>query len=373
LWKFKEAVGLLRATTKPTVLVIGQDKVDGYFRVFHLANLGVLPYDDALLVKGGPNADAYSSSELKNFDLVVLEGYSYKNRSKGWKILDEYVKNGGSLVVNTGWQYSSADWQLRETADFFPLKTLKWLDPGTERDYEYEGQQIVGEIDISKFGPLIYESKPWHISSSERSDLRDWAKVLLSIKGRPVVAGGEYGLGKVVWMGFDLPGHIGAYQDNEEEIKLYKNLIAYLLEGKQGKELEANFVRNYPDKLEIILNASAEQKTAVYWSEAYYPDFKAKFSEDGRFKKIKAYKAGPGMTLFILPKVKSGTKIIYEYKTPLAVIIARLTSLVTLSALLLILVKPELMNQIRGILAKKGWGARFKRSILGSEDEDINY
>ena len=59
LWKFKEPVGLLRATTKPVVLVIGQDKVDGYFRIFHLANLGVLPFEEGLIVKGGSYVDKY--------------------------------------------------------------------------------------------------------------------------------------------------------------------------------------------------------------------------------------------------------------------------------------------------------------------------
>ena len=32
------------------------------------------------------------SDEIKKFDAVILEGYAYKNRNKGWRALDEYVK-----------------------------------------------------------------------------------------------------------------------------------------------------------------------------------------------------------------------------------------------------------------------------------------
>lgn len=345
LWKFKEPAGLLRATTKPLVLVIGQDKVDGYFRIFHLANLGVLPFEEALIVKGGPYPDAYSANELSNFDAVILEGYSYKNQSRGWKVLNEYVEGGGSLLINTGWQYSSADWQLDETPDFFPLNTLKWIDAGKTDDYLIENSEIAGAVDVEKFDPLIFsEVEAWKISSSDRSDLRDWAKPVISVNETPIIAGGNYGLGKVVWLGLDLPGHIGAYNDNEEEIKLYKNLLSYLLKDKEGRELNASFNRDYPDKLEIMINEPSSQKVAVYWSEAYYPDFKAKLVENGKKASLKVYKAGPGMTLFVLPSVSAGSKIIYEYKTPIFIIIARIISLTTFIALILAILRPQLLQ-----------------------------
>lgn len=376
LWKFKEPVGLLRATTKPVVLVIGQDKVDGYFRIFHLANLGVLSFEDGILVKGEANPDAYSVDELSKFDAVVLEGYTYKNQKRGWKVLDEYVKNGGSLLINTGWQYSSADWELDDTPEFFPLTTLEWIDIGTTGDYVNENIEIVGDVDIKKFDPLVFAGKAWNISSSDRVNLRDWAQVIISANDVPIAAGGQYGKGRVVWLGLDLPGHIAAYKDNEEEVVFYKNLVSYLLKGKDGKVLEAGFKRDYPDKLEITINESSNQKTTIYWSEAYYPDFKAKLIENGKTKRIEKYKAGPGMTLFILPRVSAGSKIIYEYKTPAVVIFARIISLATLTILIIAIVRQQFLLRInklffgkRGVIRKKYVG-----KILGDKhDEEVNY
>jgi hypothetical protein len=259
--------------------------------------------------------------------------------------LDEYVKSGGSLLVNTGWQYSSADWKVSKTPDFLPLMTLEWLDSGTG-DYVFEKSDIVENIDITKLGPLIYDNRGWNISSSSKTNLRDWAKAVISVNDKPLIAGGQYGSGRVVWMGLDLPGHLGAYQDNEQEIALYKKLMSYLLDGKEGTDLKAGFTRDYPDRLEITINESSDQKTAVYWSEAYYPDFKAKLIEDGKSKKIAVYRAGPGMTLFILPSVKAGSKIIYEYKTPILITVARLTSLLTLLIMTFMLIRPQLLKHL---------------------------
>jgi len=377
LWRYNQPAGLLRVTTTPLVLVIGQDKVDGYFRIFHLANLGTLPFEEGLIVKGGAYADAFSAEELKKFDAVVLEGYSYKNQSKGWKILDEYVKKGGSLLINTGWQYSSADWKLSKTPEFFPLKTLEWTDAGMTDNYKNENSAIAGEVDIEKFAPLIYGDKPWSISSSEISDLRDWAKVVISANGKPLIAGGEYGSGRIVWLGFDLPGHIGAYKDNEEEVKLYKNVLSYLLEGKEGRDLSAGFSRNYPDKLEITIKEPSNQKAAIYFSEAYYPDFKAKLVSGNKSENLKVYKAGPGMTLFILPQVISGAKIIYEYKTPISIIIARTISLATFVALIVTILRPSLLRSLIGRLLTED-AKNLKKKFMGrlfasNHDEDINY
>ncbi len=374
LWKFKDAVGLLRTTTAPTVLVIGQDKVDSYFRIFHLANLGTIPFEEALLVKGSPYVDDYSPEELNNFDLVILEGYQYKNRKKAWNNLQKYVNNGGSVLINTGWQYASADWRLDKTPDFFPINKLEWMNVGKTDSYVNGDPDIAGDIDVSKFSPLIYNSTPWSISSSDRSNLRNWADMVISAEGKPLIAGGEYGSGKVVWMGIDLSGHIGAYKNNEEEVKLYKNIISYLLKGKDKKIIDSSFKRDYPDKVEIIINQDSDVKTAVYFSEAYYPDLKAKLVFNGKTEGLRVYKAGPGMSLFILPKVAAGSKIIYEYQEPIVVPIAKTISLFTILAIIVIIVKPKFVYRVAEIIFDRLDKKEFKNKIsFNDKDEDLDY
>ncbi|AKM83306.1 hypothetical protein A2422_00840 [Candidatus Woesebacteria bacterium RIFOXYC1_FULL_31_51] len=372
LWRFNEPTSLLTVTTRPTVLVIGQDKVDGYFRTFHLANLGTISFNDAILVKGDSFVDNYTSEELKQFDVVILEGYAYKKQAKGWRVLDEYVKSGGSLLINNGWQFSSADWNIDKTPNFFPIGQLGWIDPGNVNNFSLIDNEIGSGINVDKFSPLVYGGTNWNISSGNLSSVRNWAKVILSNNEKPLIAGGQYGSGRVIWMGFDLPGHIGAYQDNVDEIKLYGNLIKYLLNNKTGQVLKAGFSRSYPDRLEITLNESSNQKTIIYWSEAFYPDFKAKLISQGKSERIKFYKAGPGMTLFSLPNVKSGSKIIYEYKTPIKITIAKGISIFTLIAIIMIIVYPQYLNIVITILSRLAVKAKFKKHIFGDDDES-NY
>lgn len=333
LLRFKKPETLLTVTTRPLVLVVGQEKVNAYFRIFHLANLGIMPFDEAILVKGKENIDEYTAKELSQFDLVILEGYQYKklaNREKTWKQLDQYVRGGGNLMINTGWQYTSADWQLNKTPEFIPLKQLEWTEAGKTVD------QAV------KFSALDYHGNNWGVSSAKPEYLREWAEVVLSGKGMPLVARGNLGQGRVVWSGLDLVGHISEFKDNPAEIQFFKEQIDYLLAGKEKQNLAAQWQRDYPDKVEMTINEPADAKVGIYWSEAFHPDFKAKLYEPGKKqgRKLAVYKAGPGMSLFILPQVKAGSRIVWEYKKPLIGWLSLGVSTGTLILLIINIFKP---------------------------------
>lgn len=369
LWRYKDPTGLVTATTKPLVLVIGQGKVDAYFRIFHLGNIGGLSYDEAILVKGGERVEDYSIDELSRFEAIILDGYRYENRRKAWSLLNQYLKQGGSLYLNTGWQYSSADWELKQTPEFFPLTQLEWTDVGKTSEYALEDKVIGAGVTSTQFSPLIYRDIPWGISSTERSNLRNWAKVILSARNKPLVVGGQYGEGRIIWTGLDLPGHIGSYDDNPEEIKLFHNLMAYLLPDKGRKEVQLGWTREYPDKVEFKFLESSDEKTAVYWREAYYQDFQAKLLENGKTEKIPHYRAGPGLTLFILPSVSQGTKIVYEYKTPVVVQLARIVSLATLIGVLVNVFWPFRVFSDR-VLSPRFIGFKHHFSKIFTNEED---
>lgn len=370
LWRFIKPTRLAEATTKPAVLVIGQRTAGAYFRIFHLSNLGGLSFEEALIVNGGDYADGLSLEDLKNFDAVILDGYKYKNRDSAWKKLDKYVKEGGTLYINTGWQYTSADWQLDKTPPFFPLKKLDWLQVGMDKNFKIENERISGEIDIGQFAPLDFGGKPWYISTSSRGQLRDWAEAVLSVNDKLLVAGGDYGKGRVIWTGFDLAGHIGAYQDNPEEIKFFHNSLMYLLNGKKGREIKVDFTRNYPDRVEFIFNEDAPEKVALYWKEAFYKDFKATLVKNGKEKSMRFYNAGPGLTLFVLPEVSSGTKIIFEYKSPFSVQFARLISLVVFISIVVSVFNPFLINMLIQIVFKRAEKIKIKLKDMITSDED---
>ena len=367
LMKYSNPTSLITVSDRPVILVIGQKKYDAYFRIFHLANLGSIGYDDAIIVNGGDCISSYGLEELKNFDLIILDGYSYEGISitDTWQELDNYVKDGGSLFINTGWQYVSADWQLDQTPEFFPLKAHKWENASASFSAPLLDNNFQG-VDIDSFAPLKSGNNPWGVSTSDSSDLRSWAMPILKSGFQILVAGGQYGQGRVIWTGLDLPGHIGAYSDNQEEISFYTNLINYLLPPKGSSDYNVSWIRNHPDEVTFKLSENTPKGTFIYWREAYHQDFKANQASEEGSRSIKTYKAGPGMTLMF---ISGSGDITLRHEDQPIVIIARLVSFAFVLALLLFLLFPNILNNpVKRIIYI------FKRMhIVNLSNEDTDY
>jgi hypothetical protein len=372
LLRFKNPTKLLTVTTRPVVLVIGQGEVNAYFRIFHLANIGGPFFEEAIFVNGGSDVGKYSVEDLLQFDAVVMEGYRYKNRAKAWTNLGKYIEEGGSLFVNTGWQYTSADWQLDETPDFYPISQLEWTTPESVSDYKIEDSQLLSDVVVDEIAPLVFEDRKWQVSSASREHIRPWAKTVFSISDLPLVAVGNYGKGKVVWSGFDFAGHSAAYEDNSEELKIFGNLMKYMLSDKPDSiDLRANLLRTHPDKAVFEIIDGSNQKTVIYWKESYQRDFKAKVAGGRR---IKTYRGGTDMTAMILPEVKPGTRIIYQHRTPLSQQVARVISVLTILGLIVYIVKPGYISAVTGKFSIKEATKKASKTFMGEEkDEDYNY
>lgn len=360
---------LLEASTKPVVLVIGSRKDQAYFRVFHVGNMGALSYDKAILVDGGEHVENFSQDELGMFDMIIMDGYNYANRSDAWSKLTRYVQNGGNLYIDTGWQYTSADWQNSQTPDFFPVKSTQWENQS--QDMTVDSREVAGNVHDSGFSPLSASGAPWGVSSADKEDVRNWANSVVSSDGKVLVAAGNFGQGKVVWTGVDILGHLGAHQDNPEEVLMVKNLFNYLLAGKDGESVPTDWKRPYPDSVTFTFNDSATAKTIVYLKEAYHPDFSGVFvSKDGS-RALPVYKAGPGMVLFVLPHVAKGDQIIFSHHDPISVWLARLISFLTLLALFVYLFKPDLLRVRHEKFSRKilHAGSTLKKSFVAEEED----
>jgi len=325
--RFKEGEKLASLSDKPLILVIGSFKRGAYTQIFRLGNKGALPYEQFFLVEGKEKIDDYSLEELKEFDIVFLHGYSYKNQSRAWERLDKYVKEGGAIFVDTGWQYAAADWETKSAPEVLPIKVLEWTNFGKTKDFRLENKEIGGEVEVGKFAPLVWGDVPWGVSAPV-GDLRDWARPVLTVKGRSLIVAGQYGQGRVVWSGMNLVAH-AQDKENKEEVKFLNSLINWLGEGKERKDLEVLVKRDYPDKVEFILTESIPAGTSLYWREAFYPDWKAVITE-GTEKKLKIYRGGPGLMLMRLPPLPAGAKVILRLRQPWFIYAAKAISLLTL-------------------------------------------
>jgi hypothetical protein len=308
IWHDPSAPDMATVTTRPTVLVIGTAKSDAYMTIFRMANDGMLPYDQALLVEGRPEVDSYSADELSAFDAVFLYGYDYRNGRKAWDTLATYVKQGGSLFVDTGWEYWIPEWQFEDAPDVLPVDRLTWTDYGPATTYELGEPEISGNVDVTKFKPLIWEGNPWTLSGADASDVRDWGRVVLSTGGRPLIVAGNYGQGKVVWSGMNLIGHARYGDPNAEEITFLGNIVRWLAGVGSGTDMQTPIMsRPDPDHVDLSFTAVPGDVTWLYWRESYYPDWHAYLTDSSGERDIPIYRSGPG--LMLMP-VKSDSDVV---------------------------------------------------------------
>ena len=198
------------------VLVVGSDQVAGshpYNDLFERATAGIIPYSSAWLIRGSsPYVDDYSASELAGFQALMLVGYRYHDRAKAWALLDAYVRGGGSLYVETGWQYVDPDWDLGSPApSLLPVGELRWgaLDP--------TAPVLIDGVATQSWGSMAYGNGGWGASSAGVGSLRAGAESVVSVGGRVVAARWQVGRGRVVWSGMNLIAHDAGAQSTFED------------------------------------------------------------------------------------------------------------------------------------------------------------
>jgi hypothetical protein len=351
--KFLEENSLVELTTRPSVLVIGQDEVGAYNQVFRLGMLGIFPYKEAILVWGRGEVDGYEAAELSQFDVLLLHGYTYKNRQKADKLLKNYAMSGGKVFIDTGWQYTVPDWETKSeeiALEVIPFKKLLWRDLGKTGDFVLENKKIGGWADVSQFTPLVWGDQPWSVSTAEKSDFKDWTKVVLSVEGYPLIVAGEVGEGRVIWSGMNIFPHVKqGEKTNNEELKLLANLFSWLVEGKTKESFPVTYKRENPDRVEFMVEKDLPNGGNLLWKEAYYPDFRARLltvrGNQLGATNLKTYRAGPSFVLIKTPELKRGDRIVYEYRQPLSEKIFFGVSLLTLLFLLVMAAEGILLRE----------------------------
>ena len=318
IWLNPSAPQLAQVIDRPVILVISKPESDGYATLFRLANDGMLPFSDALLVEGASMVDSYSVEELARFDAVILHGYDYENSNKAWSVLESYVTNGGSLYVDTGWEFWVPEWEFETAPNVLPVDSIWWTDYGLSDNYSLGSQEIVGEVDETKFKPLVWEGSPWTLSGSARANVRSWGTIALSANENPLIVAGELGQGRVVWSGMNLVSHAQYLGKNEEEIDLLGNLIGWLIANERASGEESVVVdRDHPDKIDFSLSLTNDSRSWLLWREAYYPRWQAELIDSNDAREIPVYSAGPGLMLMPLETNQDFASVSLQWKPSL--------------------------------------------------------
>lgn len=277
---YQDSSPILAATLAPNLLHLGSGP--GYELLLHGLAHSNTNSQVLIPVRSGEFADDLSLDELARFDAVVLYNFDFHDEDTAFALLSDYVRNGGGLVIETS--NSPLD-NAPFIAEPCPVEQTTATNYGTDWNFTSADHEILEGIDLSAFGPAIYDQGPWGVSSTEETDIRHWAQPILFTNGRPIVVAGQYGQGRVVWTGMNLLYHIASYQ-SEEESRFLAQMIQWVSNEDEvaQPQYEARFV--HPQRREVTVQSPAK---GLLFKESYFPNWRAYVA--GRERRI--YRAGP--------------------------------------------------------------------------------
>ncbi len=305
LYQFKlvSPTPILQATNTETILAIGAPVSHGLL----IRNFSVSNYNSqkAIPLAGKEFVDSYSLEELERFDSLFLYNYQYRDKEKAFELLSSYVEGGGNLF----WETHGSPDEVGELPT--PAPVSRTGKGALDASWDIDPESVIGQdIDVEGFNATSYEGGPWGTSTAKRDDLRSWARPILEQEGQVLLAGGEYGQGRVVWSGFNFPYHMTYGQKNLEEAALFQQALQWLFgdESRAVPSYQAEFIN--PEKRVVTLDSGAK---GVLFKESYFPNWKARFVTEEGNQSLPIYQAGPGMMYVPLDGDSSGM-VIFEYK-----------------------------------------------------------
>jgi hypothetical protein len=317
---------ILEANASPSVLFVGIDYAhEDWIMALAQANANSSFF---IPVKGPQSLSKISEEELAKFDIVYFYNYQYDFKNTDLVKLAQFVKQGGGLVVDTGY---GPDMEAERLPDPFPVTRTYTADIKESWQIKKATHPINEEISFTRFSPPLYERQwPWKISTTNSEDIKPWAKLILTSQDKPIVIAGQLDEGRVVWTGLNLLYHLDQFNnDSEEESRLVKNMILWTAKDKLEKsQFTAQFIN--PEERKITVNTPAR---GIVFREKFFPGWHVKKDQ----KKQKIYLAGPDLIYLPLPKDQTyPTQITFDYQTSLiekgALTLAILTILILLIA-----------------------------------------
>lgn len=274
---------ILTATNAPPILVIGIRA--GYEDVLRVLASDNINSRKLIPVWGGEFIDEFNLKELANFDAVVLNQYKYKSKGKVFDMLGKYVRDGGKVFIDSGGEVKDASGA--DLPELFPFASSERKATGRQWDISAEFDEILKGVDTGNFGPLVFNDDEWKLTTPI-GDLRPGSKILLTHKDKPVLVSMDYGRGRVVWSGINLPYHYSQYKKNDEA-KIFNNTIAQFTDVSDHSPIDVNprWIRPEKVSLEVF-----DKPRGILFKEEGYEGWSARLAS-GKRRTLPVYLAGP--------------------------------------------------------------------------------
>lgn len=348
------------ATNATPVMVIGS--FGGFEDIMRLLGATNLNSQRLIPVRSEKRIEEHSIAELKKFDLVILHEYRYQNKRKAFALLEEYVKGGGKIFIETGTEVPEAS--SSELPEIFPFATSIRGPAGDVWELGAD-EDVVKDLNLDVFGPPKFNDTDWNIAHPD-GELRE-GDVLLTHEDIPIIVERSLGEGRLIWSGMNLPYHFNQYHV-QEEAELFKILLGRLVSLPDTGVVASNVDWIRPGKITI----SSSQARGMLLKQQGYAGWNTKLTSD-RNKRLDWYVAGPTFPGYIyvpLPEnAQANPKVTFTFNGRLQHWIATGVNLLVILVLLeLILFKRGPMRKVLGTSQKvlgKGVGKWWEKD----EDE----
>jgi len=388
IYEIPNAAGLATVTNKPLILVIGDNPPfsDGFRTAFYSFNRSSWNYDKEMLIAGKRYIDDYTLEDLNKFPIIVLYGYQTHNKEKAWSMLSKYVEEGGSLFVDTGWQYWSQDWGKIDSSgvgeevdmpDLLPVAKTTWQTIGKKwQNLTVDGEKLNSSVNAEGWADLTWEDKAWGLSLANSSSLREGSFPLVTTSSKVVVSGRNFGQGKIIWSGMNFFGHT-AYHQSEAENEFLSAAFSFLYPNNNPIEENLNFKRQTPDNIIINVDKTVPGAKSVMFKEVAASGWRVFWQSGGEKEELPILRAGPGWKLVQLPQNSDKGEIIMTYGRTLSGWFYIFLSIITALGLVVFLLDGLLKGKIRAILRIP----QFHQNLTGRismmkkrwQDEDDQY
>jgi hypothetical protein len=364
---------IIHATNTPVVLVVGNEVgYDAFLKNLATQNLNsryLIP------VRGPEEIEDIKDYNLKDFDLVFLYNYRYRNErdfksrdKETWTLLEKYVQAGGNLIIETGGEVIETNSSVLSAKNLnilptvFPIEQTIRAELGQSWDLTVNSSPVTEGIDFGKFAQLVYEKAPWKLSYAV--GVRSWGKTVLAQAGRPILVEGTLGKGKVIWSGINFPYHF-LYHLNYEESRFTANILKALVPlNREEDNKKVTITRPTPEKITV----TGSGFKGIIFKETFFEGWTAKILKPVS-KNLTIYKAGPYFMYVRLPGDTKGEIVLkLLYKGPFIGWFLFFLSIITFGATLWLIVFEKKIGAIIAFLRKK-FGFKIGRWWDKDDDE----
>jgi hypothetical protein len=345
------------------VLVVGGTQTsvpELYNSVFKQATQGLLPYGSEWLVRATtPYVDDYTDQQLRQYRGLLLLGYRYHDQAAAWSLLDRYVRGGGRLFVETGWQYVDPDWNAGQAPAVLPVQSMRWgtLDPAAP--------VLVEGVADSTFGKFAFQGGGWGASAAPA--VRPGATELVQVGGRVVVARSSVGQGRVLWSGMNLIAH-NSTSGSADERQFLTAQLAWLFAsdaGVQSPQVAIAPVWNGDDQAVLALQVSA-QPSLVLFKESLFPGWSARLVTPSGSQPVDLVGSEMDFMLALVPAVPAGSSLVFTYGPTVLEQASWWISFVFLALLISWVFRPTFLARVRSLITRRAarLTARLIRPIV---------